>query len=149
MGSVWRQNNGYFQKDNTTAHTANATVVTTWVVFEDRIISRGPWPPRSPDISFCNFYLWGKLKGKVYKNNPHSIEALQNEITCVTGSITVDQLQKVSHNLLMQCKECFMFASRRGPLSAPVIKHSKFVLSYKCVCTETDVRESATRLHSR
>jgi hypothetical protein len=41
-----------------------------------------------------------------------------------------------------------MFASRRGPLSAPVIKHSKFVsfflqYSYKCACTETDMRESA------
>jgi hypothetical protein len=47
-------------------------------VFEDRIISRGLWSPRSPDLSFCNFYLWGNLKGKVYKNNPRSIEALQN-----------------------------------------------------------------------
>jgi hypothetical protein len=42
----------------------------------DRIISRGLWPPRSPDLSFCDIYLWGNLKGKVYKNNPHSIEAL-------------------------------------------------------------------------
>jgi hypothetical protein len=41
-----------------------------------------------------------------------------------------------------------MFASRRGSLSAPVIKHGKFVLSsYSilinvCACKETDVRES-------
>jgi hypothetical protein len=43
----------------------------------------------------CNFYLWGNLKGKVYKNNPRSTEALQIKITRIICSITVDQLQKV------------------------------------------------------
>jgi hypothetical protein len=28
---------GYFQQDNATAHMANATMVTIWEVFEDRI----------------------------------------------------------------------------------------------------------------
>jgi hypothetical protein len=59
-------------------------------VFEDRIISRGLWPLRSPDLSFCDFYLGGNLKGKVYKNNPGSTEAPQKEITQVIGSIAVD-----------------------------------------------------------
>jgi hypothetical protein len=36
-----------------------------------------------------------------------------------------------------------MFASRKGSLSAPVIKHSKFVLSFYSILTETDVRKSA------
>jgi hypothetical protein len=39
-----------------------------------------------------------------------------------------------------------MFASRRGSISAPVIEHGKFVLSFysilMCACKETDVRES-------
>jgi hypothetical protein len=86
---------GYFQQDNVTAHTANATIVTIRETFEDRIISRGLWPPRSPDLSFCDFYLCGNLRGKVYKNNPRSIEALHNEITRAICSITVDELQKV------------------------------------------------------
>jgi hypothetical protein len=90
---------GYFQQDNATAHTASASMVAIREVFEDRIISRGLWPPRSPDLSFCDFYLWGNLKGKVYKNNPRSIEALQNEITRVVASVTVDELHKVSQNL--------------------------------------------------
>jgi hypothetical protein len=97
---------GYFQQDNATAHTANATMVAVREVFEDRIISRGLWPPRSPDLSFCDFYLWGNLKGKVYKYNPRSTEALQNGMSPVIGSITADQLQKVSHNLFMLCEKC-------------------------------------------
>jgi hypothetical protein len=44
--------------------------------------------------------------GKVYKNNPRNIEALQNQITRVIGSITMDQLQKVSQNLFMRCEAC-------------------------------------------
>jgi hypothetical protein len=28
---------------------------------EDRIISKGLWPLRSPDLNACDFYLWGKL----------------------------------------------------------------------------------------
>jgi hypothetical protein len=76
---------GYFQQDNSTAHTVNASMVAIREVFEDRIISRGLWPLRYPDLSFCDFYLQGNLKGKVYKNNPCSTEALQNEITLVIG----------------------------------------------------------------
>jgi hypothetical protein len=75
-------------------------------VFEDRIISRGLWPPKSQNPTFCNFYLWGNLKGKVYKNNPRSIEALENAVTRVIGSIAVDELQRMSHNLFMWCEAC-------------------------------------------
>jgi hypothetical protein len=97
---------GYFQQDNAIAHAANASMVAIREVFEDRIISRGLWPPRSPDHSFCDFYLWGNLKGKVYKNNPRSTEVLQNEIARVIGSFTVDELQKVSQNLFRRCEAC-------------------------------------------
>jgi hypothetical protein len=41
-------------------------------VFGDRVVSRGLWPPQSPDLNPCDFYLWGKLKDKVYVNNPHT-----------------------------------------------------------------------------
>jgi hypothetical protein len=44
-----------------TAHTANATMVAIREVFEDRIISRGLWPPRS---QFLRFLSLGTPKGK-------------------------------------------------------------------------------------
>jgi hypothetical protein len=78
---------GYFQQDNATAHTANAAMVAIREVFEDRIISRGLRSPTSIDLSFCDFYLWGNLKGKDYRNNPRTNEALQNEITRVIDLI--------------------------------------------------------------
>jgi hypothetical protein len=56
---------GYFQQDSATAHTANNSMRALQEVFNDRIISTGLWPPRSSDLSVCDFYLWGILKGKV------------------------------------------------------------------------------------
>jgi hypothetical protein len=50
---------GYFQQDNATAHTARNSVSALQEVFDDRIISTRLWPPRSPDLSVCDFYLWG------------------------------------------------------------------------------------------
>jgi hypothetical protein len=93
---------GYFQQDNATAHTVNAAMVAIRDLFEDRTISRGLWPPRSPDLSFLRRLSLGKPKRKGYKNNPRITEALQNEITHVIGLITMDEFQ----NLFRRCKAC-------------------------------------------
>jgi hypothetical protein len=58
-------------------HTARNSMNALQEVFEDRIISTGLWPPRSQDFSGCDFYLWGNLKGKVYRNTTCTAEALQ------------------------------------------------------------------------
>jgi hypothetical protein len=63
-------------------------------------------PPRFPDMSVCDFYLCGKLKQNVYRNNPHTLEALENEIRSVIYNIT-DELQQVSQNFLRWCQACF------------------------------------------
>jgi hypothetical protein len=39
-------------------------------------ISKDLWPPRSPDLSPSDLFLWGHLKGHVYDSNPHTIEDL-------------------------------------------------------------------------
>ena len=49
-------------------------------VFGDRVISHGLWPPRSPDLTPPDFYLWGKLKGSVYAHNPRTTDELKQKI---------------------------------------------------------------------
>jgi inhibitor of nuclear factor kappa-B kinase subunit alpha len=70
----------FFQQDSATPHTARDSIEELRQVFRDRIISRGLWPARSPDLNPCDFYLWGNLKQKVYKTNPHTIEELKENI---------------------------------------------------------------------
>jgi hypothetical protein len=60
----------YFQQDNTTAHTSQHSMGALHEIFGERIISQGLWPLHSPDLSVCDFYLWGKLMQNVYRNNP-------------------------------------------------------------------------------
>ena len=61
---------GYYQQDGATWHTSNASMrEIEKFFFQDRIISKKKnlWPPRSPDLTPADFFLWGLLKGKVYK----------------------------------------------------------------------------------
>ena len=52
-------------------------------VFGQRILSIGnavEWPPRSPDLTPCDFFLWGYVKGRVFKTTPSSLIILRQRI---------------------------------------------------------------------
>ena len=38
-------------------------------------------PPRSPDLTPCDYFLWGHLKSKVYLTPPQDVEELRERIT--------------------------------------------------------------------
>jgi hypothetical protein len=47
------------------------------------VISKGggiPWPACSPDLSVCDYFLWGYLQCKVYLMKPRDIDELKNAI---------------------------------------------------------------------
>jgi len=47
------------------------------------VVSRAgdiPWPARSPDLSVCDYFLWGYLTSKLYLMKSQDIDELQNEI---------------------------------------------------------------------
>jgi hypothetical protein len=59
--------NIWFQQDGATDHTARASTEVFQEMFPGHVISlRGelPWPARSPDLSACNYFLWGAAKLK-------------------------------------------------------------------------------------
>ena len=37
-------------------------------------------PPRSPDLSTCDFFLWGYLKPRVYTHKPRTLNDLKEAI---------------------------------------------------------------------
>jgi len=98
--------NGTFQQDNATAHTAYASLAALEEVFEDRVISRGRWPARSPDLNPCDYFLWGCLKAKAYENNPHTVADLQENIRNTIQSITEETLSKVYDNFIKRTQYC-------------------------------------------
>ena len=49
-------------------------------LFQDRVVALNhpiEWPPRSPDLTPCDFNLWGYLKGKVFVTPPHFLGDLR------------------------------------------------------------------------
>jgi hypothetical protein len=44
------------------------------------------------------------MKGKVYKNNPRTAEALKTEIRNIVLSINGDELPRVFRNLMTRCE---------------------------------------------
>jgi hypothetical protein len=57
------------------------------------------WPPRSPDLSTCDIYLWGYLKGKVYETNPHALDELKENIRSAIEAVDVIVLCQVYLNI--------------------------------------------------
>ena len=64
-------------------HTPNASLQLLYEMFGENIISQRCtliWPPRSPDLSLPDFFLWGYLKERVYINNLQTLEDLKQNI---------------------------------------------------------------------
>lgn len=53
--------------------------VTSPIVDKSRFISSG-WLALSPDLTFCDFYLWGYLKSLIYVNRLRSLQDLKTKI---------------------------------------------------------------------
>jgi len=57
------------------------------------------WPPRSPDLTVCDFFLWGYVKDRVYVPPlPATMDELQDRIT--------DMLQRVWSELDYRIDVC-------------------------------------------
>jgi len=75
--------NVWFQQDGAIAHTANESMTIVRNMFPGHLISRFgdvPWPPRSPDLSMCDFFLWGYLKSRVYAHKPCTLNDLKEAV---------------------------------------------------------------------
>ena len=48
------------------------------------------WPPRSPDLTPCDFFLWGYMKSQVYATPPLDMADLVQRINHVAYDIRQD-----------------------------------------------------------
>ena len=51
-------------------------------------------PPRSPDLTPPDFFLWRHLKSKVYVNKPRTVEELKDNIRAEIAAIATEMLAK-------------------------------------------------------
>jgi hypothetical protein len=96
-----------FHYDSATAHTAHASLALLREVFGHRIISSNIWPPRSPDLTPRDFYLWGALKIAAYKDSPRSPDKLKESVTSFTESILRTELVRAFDDKMRTVDACF------------------------------------------
>jgi hypothetical protein len=96
----------WFQQDCATAHTARISMQTMREIFLKHVMSRFgevACPPLSPDLSACDFFLWGYLEQKVYVNHPHTIQDVKGNIQ---AEISQNMLQKVINGVRQSVELC-------------------------------------------
>ncbi|XP_014473878.1 PREDICTED: uncharacterized protein LOC106744010 [Dinoponera quadriceps] len=82
--------------------------------FVNRVNLRGDlgWPARSPDLSICDFFLWGYLKEKVFKHRPHTLQELKRRIIEEVNAIPIQMCQNAARSFQNRLHQCIATGGR-------------------------------------
>lgn len=83
----------WFQ-DGATPHRTRNVKQRIQEIFGQRVVALGhtiEWPARSPDLTPCDFFLWGHIKAKVFQTPPQNIQQLRQRITAAFDDLRQDQ----------------------------------------------------------
>ena len=104
-----------FGQDGATAHTSRCSLSLLREMFPGHAISLRVdigWPPRSPDLTTSDFFLWSYLKAKVYDQRPETLEALKEAIRQEIVAITPEIILKVTDNYRERLHQCINIQGR-------------------------------------
>ena len=93
--------NMWFQQDGTTCYTSRDKVNLLQEKFEGFTISRNGdinYPPRSCDLTYLDYCLWGYVKSLAYADKPRTVTHLKDNITRVIREIEPQLCEKVIEN---------------------------------------------------
>ncbi|XP_015117728.1 histone-lysine N-methyltransferase SETMAR [Diachasma alloeum] len=97
----------YFMQDGATPHRTNDVFAALHKVYGDRVIGLGyphfaragmEWPPYSPDLNPCDFFLWGYLKNFCSADHPQAKEALISASQKGVSNISQAKIEEVFHS---------------------------------------------------
>lgn len=101
----------WFQ-DGAPAHRRNIVRDRLQALFQDRVVGLGhahEWPPRSPDLTPLDFFLWGYLKSKVYQTVPRNLNDLRQRITReVTALRRLHFVRRAFNDMRARAQRCLV-----------------------------------------
>lgn len=104
-----QRENLWFQQDGATSHTTRRALNLLQEMFPNKVVSlRGDigWPPRSPDLSPCDYFLWGYLKSRVFTHRPRTLEELRAAIRQEIAAIPQDMIRRVMARFRENLQQC-------------------------------------------
>jgi hypothetical protein len=105
-----------FMQDGAPPHWA--IPVRNWLTltFPGRWIGRGSpnmfWPPNSPDLTPCDFFLWGYLKSRVYHTQPADLDELRTRIEHEFAVMPQDMMQRSIDSYQRRLQKCITVNGR-------------------------------------
>ena len=81
---------GYFQQDGAPPHFALTVCAYLDHTFPGRWTGHSgpvPWPPHSPDLKPCDFWLWGMVKERMHSRKILDISDLKDRIRAVISTV--------------------------------------------------------------
>ena len=99
----------WYQHDGCPAHYAVTSREVLDRNYPGRWIGRGgpvPWPARSPDLTSPDFFLWGHLKGQVYKELPTTPDNMKERIRIACRNINRDVLLRTVQSFAVRIEKC-------------------------------------------
>ncbi|KAJ4432160.1 hypothetical protein ANN_20776 [Periplaneta americana] len=108
----------WFQHDGAPAHFNHRVRNHLNATFPDRWIGRGgpvPWPPRSPDLTPLDFFLWGDVKRFMYETPNHTAEDLVARVVEAAHVIrdNVGLFERCRYSIVRRYQLCNAFNGRQ------------------------------------
>ena len=78
-------------------------------IFDENWIGRGgpvAWPPRSPDLTSPNYFLWGFVKERVMAIAPTTPDDMKERIRRACTEITPEMLAEVRRSFHQRINKC-------------------------------------------
>ena len=91
----------------------NSNLIQRWIGrFGQEDVALMRWPPRSPDLTPCDFFLWGFVKDTVFVPPvPANLQELRDRITAAVALIDHDMLTRVWNELDYRLDVCHISQS--------------------------------------
>lgn len=89
----------WYQLDGAPGHSSRAVYNLLVEMFEDRWIGNGGpwrWPPRSPDLTPLDFYLWGHIKNQVYDTPVNNVEDLRIRVQTALEQLDREEVRRAA-----------------------------------------------------
>jgi hypothetical protein len=101
--------NMWYQHDGCPAHFSRIVRDYLNQQFPNRWIGRGssfPWPPRSPDLTCMDFYLWGRIKNIVYQTRPTTRDDMIERIRHAINNIPMAEIEAAVASTTKRSRLC-------------------------------------------
>lgn len=99
----------WLQQDGCPAHFELTARNQVNAMFRDRWVGRGgpvPWPPRSPDLTCLDYYLWGRIKDIVYQHRPTTRDNMMERIVAACRQISEEEIIAAQNHFSYRVQKC-------------------------------------------